>query len=101
MVRREPVRRPEVRQALRDRLVRSIERYEPWTDVVTDDGQAGIVWHPGLRRLEALDAGEPYECYWWEIARFLTPQEKSEHGRWRVLVDGTIEPVSDDSSSSP
>jgi hypothetical protein len=60
---------------------------------VTDDGHAAISWNPALRRLEAPDAGEPIEVYWWQIAKFLTPREKSEHCRWRVLVDGTIEPV--------
>jgi nitroimidazol reductase NimA-like FMN-containing flavoprotein (pyridoxamine 5'-phosphate oxidase superfamily) len=93
MVRREPVRRPEVRAALRAKFVERVQRYGPAIELV-DDGNPPLVHrNPSVARLEALDAGEPVEVYMHEIAKFLTPQEKAEHGRWRVLVDGTIEPV--------
>jgi hypothetical protein len=94
MASRLPGRRLEIGAALRAKFVERVERYGPAVEIVGDGNPPLVHRNPSVARLEALHAGLPLEVYAHEIARFLTPEEKAQAGRWRVLADGTIERTS-------
>lgn len=91
MVRRVVVeRRTEARDVLTRKYERSIARLGESFDFADDFGSRVVLSNPAARRLRELRAGKPVDVAWWEVARFLTVQERSEGGRWRVLADGRI-----------
>jgi hypothetical protein len=91
MVRRVVVeRRTDVRDVLAVRCERSVARYGECLEFVDDFGSRVVLSNPAAWRLRALRAGNPVDVAWWEVGRFLSAEERSEGGRWRVLADGRI-----------
>ncbi len=82
-----------MRAELRERFARSVARWGESVNVYAGADDLPGLSNPAVRRLAALDAGEPFTLPAFMLSRWLTPAERERHRLWTVEADGSLTPA--------